>query len=407
MKSLDAFIARFGAEGIRGEFAAKWEVARAENPPDAYAAAFLAPDKVEAHWRMSPLRADSLEPLLAMAARVRADEGLLDLAAYMHWRIFMDRDPNSQYAWPQPAPLEGDEVGCFHFLVALGFPPAFTASQRGRGIPADIIEATCGQVPCYAYNFHRATGHAGIFQNQLSWLHVYMPPGRYYRLGRLEFQLTTYGHPFQVYRRRSDGAVCALCQPGHWYLPSGDACFANGDRPAEAWEPKLKEVVDGVEGHPVDANGRVSRETVFLPAGEWERALAPGDAVLMMHIPSGGGMTPELVRDSLSRAIPFFDHYFPDRPVRAIVCSSWIFSNQLVDILPSTSNILALQKMVHLVPLASTPSSGLWFVFLVQPPFDVATLPRDTSMRRAIADWLAAGNVFHHGGMFLLRNEKP
>ena len=74
MTTLDTFLTHFGAENLRGEFAAKWDEAMAANPPDAYAAAFLTPEKVEEHWRMSPLRDDSLSPLLEMAKRVHDDE---------------------------------------------------------------------------------------------------------------------------------------------------------------------------------------------------------------------------------------------------------------------------------------------------------------------------------------------
>ena len=405
MTTLDTFLTHFDAESFRAEFAAKWDAAQAANPPDAYAAAFLAPGKVEAHWRMSPLRPDSLEPLLEMAARVRGDEGLLALAAFMHWRIFQDRDPNGQWRWPDPKPLEGVEIGCFHFLVALGFTPEYSAVQRELGIPEDVIRNSCLQVGCYALNFHRSTGKAGIFASQLSWLHVYFPPGRYYRLGRLEFQAANYPYKFKVFRRKSDGMSCALALPGIWYAADGEACLAGEERPADAWEPRFEERADGVEGHPVGPDGRLSRETVVLPSGEWECALAPGDDVLMMHIPSGGGMSPELARESLRQALPFFDRHYPDKSAKAIVCGSWIFSNQLAECLPPDSNILALQRMVHLVPLSGQPFSGLWFLFLVQPPFDIASLPRDTSMRRDVADWLAKGNVFHLGGMYLLREE--
>ena len=176
MKTLDTFLAHFDAQSLRDEFAAKWDEAMVANPPDAYAAAFLTPEKVEEHWRMSPLREDSLSPLLEMAERVRDDEWLLSLAAYMHWRIFQDRDPNAQWGWPAPRPLEGDEVGCFHFLVALGFPPEYAAAQRALalGIPEDVIRDSCRQIGCYAFNFHRATGKAGIFPNQYTRLRANM-----------------------------------------------------------------------------------------------------------------------------------------------------------------------------------------------------------------------------------------
>ena len=405
MTALDTFLARFDAENLRGEFVAKWDAALAANPPEAYAQAFLAPEKIEAHWRMSPLREDSLGPLLDMASRVRADEGLLALAAYMHWRIFQDRDPNGQWSWPVPKPLEGDEVGCFHFLVALGFPPEYSAAQRALDVPENVIRDSCQQIGCYAFNFHRATGKAGIFPNQLSWLHVYFPPGRYYRLGRLEYQAHKFAMPFKVFRRKADGKAVALALPDQWYAPDGEACLAGLDRPIGAWEPQIAEREDRVEGHPVLPNGRLSPEIASLDACEWECALAQGDPVLNVHIPSGGGMAPELVRDSFAQAFAFFDRHFPETPAKALVCTSWICSNQLSECLPPTSNILSFQKMVHPLPVSSSPSAGLWFVFLTQTLTDPASLPRDTSMRRAIADWLAKGNVFHLGGMYLLREE--
>ena len=200
MTSLDRFLTRFDAENLRDALAPKWEAFLAENPPETYAAGFLAPDRLEAHWRMDRLRPDSLPQLQAMARRVLADDGLLTLAAFMHWGIFLYRGPDPIWHWPSPSPLEGDDAGCFHFLVALGFSPEYSAVQRALGIPEDIIADTCLQTGCYAFNFHRATGRAGIYPNQLSWLHVYFPPGRYYRLGRLEYQAFQFSFPFKVFQ---------------------------------------------------------------------------------------------------------------------------------------------------------------------------------------------------------------
>ena len=135
--------------------------------------------------------------------------------------------------------------------------------------------------------------------------------------------------------------------------------------------------------------------------------LQPGDQALEMHIPTGGGMAPELVRDSIARSFAFFDKYFPGNGAKAIFCFSWILSAQLQGILPPESHILALQKMAHLLPLAPNAGcdGGLWFLFLTRPPFDPARLPRDTSMRRAVATWLEKGETFCGGSLYRLRGE--
>ena len=406
MTDFDSFVAYFHVESFKDAFAAKWELAMKENPPEKYARTFLAPAALEANWKMSSFREDSLPQLQVMADRIAKSDELLTLAAYMHWRIFLDKDPDGQWQWPDLHFCFGDvEIGCFNFVVALGFLPEYTARQRELGIPEDVIAESRVQIPCYAFNFHRSTGMAGVFINQLSWLHCYMPPARYYRLGRLEFQYAVYRHPYKVYRNKTDGATVALCLAGTWLTAAGEACFTDADRPADAWETTLDERSDGVEGYAVMTDGHVARDSVFLPSDEWECVLSGGDSVLAMHIPTGGGMKPELVIDSLKRSFAFFDKYYPDKPVKAIFCSSWIFSNQLSECLPAESNILALQKMVHLVPLSSAKYSGLWFVFLKNPPFEFAALPRDTSMRRDIAAWLEKGNEFHAGGMYIMREE--
>ena len=51
--------------------------------------------------------------------------------------------------------------------------------------------------------------------------------------------------------------------------------------------------------------------------------------------------------------------------------------------------------------MAVGPTSGLWFLFL-QEVFDAATAPRDTSLQRAVLDYLAAGHTWRGGGMFFL-----
>ena len=72
-------------------------------------------------------------------------------------------------------------------------------------------------------------------------------------------------------------------------------------------------------------------------------------------------------------------------------------------ILPPTANPLRLQRVGYLFPTPPAPG-GLWFVFL-QPTHNPAVLPRDTSLRRALAEFLDTGATWHGGGMFLLRED--
>jgi hypothetical protein len=138
-----------------------------------------------------------------------------------------------------------------------------------------------------------------------------------------------------------------------------------------------------------------------LARAEWERVLAKGVMALELHIPGGGGLTPDACRDSMQRAAEFFSRYFPDRLPVAICCGSWIYNPDLERFLPTDANLVRHLREAYLFPYPSGGYDGLWFVFL-QDAFDPRTAPRDTRLRRAILDFMAAGNDWRCGGMFVL-----
>ena len=126
---------------------------------------------------------------------------------------------------------------------------------------------------------------------------------------------------------------------------------------------------------------------------------------LQLHIPFGGSMTLDACRESIQRAKRFFEEHFPDEPAVAITCGSWIFSPQLEDCLPETSNLIAFQRELFLVPSAAHGADGLWFVFLRRGLPDFNTWPRDTSVQRAILEYLEEGHVWGSGRMLFLLDD--
>ena len=143
------------------------------------------------------------------------------------------------------------------------------------------------------------------------------------------------------------------------------------------------------------------RREVRLPQPVWECVLKGGDPTLDMHIPAGGGMTLERCGDSMRRAAAFFQRFFPGTACRAIACSSWIFNTQLEQIRLSSDNLVRYQRELYLYPTRSSGRDGLYFIFL-QENVDPATAPRDTSLRRGVADFLLAGTTWRGGRMFFL-----
>ena len=393
------------------EFTLKTGEMSARLPPKRYADAFLTPEAVRRNAAAAMLRPSCLNELLDEAARVRGDETLTALAALLHWVFFEDAAGPGLDDIPFPASLADEgERGAFCLLVALGYPDVFTRLNRARGIPDDVIADTILQIGCYDSAFQLVHGRAGIFPRQLARLHASMPPRRFFRIGRLEFIQIEFAREFVVYRNRGDGRTVAFCTAGIPFLPDGRLCPTDRPPPQNVLMTALSEDDGRIAGNGIDENARVDVAQTVLEGNEWECALRPGDPVLALHIPEGGGLTPERVDDAMKRALPFFDRHFPGNGLKGVYCHSWILSPQLRECLPPESNILAFQRKVHLLP--ATPNAGcdrgLWFLFRSYPPYDdPAALPRDTSMQRAVAEWLERGNSFCAGSMYALRPLPP
>lgn len=121
--------------------------------------------------------------------------------------------------------------------------------------------------------------------------------------------------------------------------------------------------------------------------------------VLSTHIPRSGPLTPTAVDDAFVTARRFFTAHFADHPADAFYCHSWLLDPDLAAALPETSNMSLFQRRWT---LEGEPGSGdddaVFFTFARRPPVDLDTLPRDTTLQRAILDRLAAGDHWHVWG---------
>ncbi|MER7282331.1 acyltransferase domain-containing protein [Dactylosporangium sp. NPDC000244] len=120
-----------------------------------------------------------------------------------------------------------------------------------------------------------------------------------------------------------------------------------------------------------------------------------GGAVIDLHIPESGPMTPEAVTASLDAGRAFFRRHFPDESYPAFACGSWLLDPQLLEYLPEDSNIVRFQRRFELEPYQEPEGLDadvevMRFVFrTLSTPLD--QLPRRTVLERAIADHLRAG----------------
>ncbi|MEW2513022.1 acyltransferase domain-containing protein [Streptomyces sp. NPDC046870] len=144
---------------------------------------------------------------------------------------------------------------------------------------------------------------------------------------------------------------------------------------------------------------------VTAPAG---LDAAPGTPCLNLHIPDfHGPLTPSACDRSLVLARAFFARHFPEERPVAVLCHSWLLDPQLRRYLPADSNIARFQERFRIAREESEPADTepVQFVF-GDPDLPVATLPRRTSVERAVGDHLRAGGHWYIGhGWFPFRTE--
>lgn len=114
--------------------------------------------------------------------------------------------------------------------------------------------------------------------------------------------------------------------------------------------------------------------------------------VCSTHIPRSGPLDPASVDQAFARAAQFFPTHFPDRPVTDFWCRSWLLDPTLAAALDPASNMTRFQSRWRLYgePMPGD-DDALFFCFARRGAVDPVTLPRETSLQRAILDRWAAG----------------
>jgi hypothetical protein len=359
---------------------------------------FLRSAAVEASLEFCGIGADHRRIVLdALRGLVAEPEAVL-LAVHLRHRLF-ETDCKTT-PWPDAAdrnPL----LALLYLVVGSSMVPAVRELHEARGIDEAVTRATCNEVAGFCENHLVAhPGTPGLLPAQLYWLRHY-PAGRLFRVGRFEYMVGEHRHAGPVYRHRLHGWTLAFADPDRAYTADGlEQCEA--DAP-DAWMPVVEESDDLVRGNPIDPRGIALRESVDLPTAEWDRVLAPGDPVLDLHIPAGGGMTLAAAKDSLARSFDFFERFVTSTRLKGIVCRSWIFNTQLEERMPD-SNLADLMRQVYLVPARGSGKDGLFFIFCRD--YDrLEEYPRQTRMQRALLDVLEGGGRLRATGMVMLRDD--
>lgn len=203
----------------------------------------------------------------------------------------------------------------------------------------------------------------------------------------LKFQPERFSSDFLVLKDGNAHFVTLL--RGGFGIASDGSLTRDGDRTVAKAEP-LQETADAYIGHEILANGAVVPHARIFPKSEWTVALDAGSMMLGLHIPPRLPYTVEDHRISMQQAYEFYAPFLKHvGEIKGFVCYSWLYSAQNKHILPATSNILEMQRHVHLCPMLTELDEGLMF------------LRPGSSLQQRLADFRAAGNAYHVGYMYV------
>jgi hypothetical protein len=288
-------------------------------------------------------------------ARVAADcgwlaalaEELLDLlygdgGEPQFWALYTRRRAELEQAL-------GEDADCYlAYVYGLGF-PRLAEIYRRRGYPHQVLADTLTDFDLRAKNYRdQHGGRAGI--DDYRWLTRHMT-ATVFRLGRLQF---VFSKPFvygtRIYRNLRDGSLTAVAEGGLAVDGQGFAA-ETGVFVTELEEstelPESDEAADAtVTANLIGPGGSILRKKVSLPDREYVCVIRDGEPVIDIHIPADGSrMSPQDAALSMRMAWAFAQRYFPESRYRGFVCSSWLLSTEVEEILPEDANLVRFSRL--------------------------------------------------------------
>lgn len=312
-------------------------------------------------------------------------------------------------AWPVPADRSGLPP-FFDPVVLLAGYRRIVADHRRRGIPPAVTQATLLDLDLWM-DHHRATSGAwGV--RETGWIARHFT-GRLFQLGRLQFEPHPLSLPFAVFSTRRGNATVILAEGGRRFR--GDGQFADADHGSRPdapdgtmhdWTSRFAETDRGWRGSAVDERGRVRPQPVELDRGDWDLVARRGDPAVAVHVPASGRfngpLTREACAESLRRALPFLARHLPGFRPRLLTCESWMLDPQLAQFLPEDSHLVSFQRLFRLLPVPAADDRQTLERVFGGPVEDWSKAPRDTSLRRIMAEQAAAGVRWRIGAGVLL-----
>lgn len=303
-----------------------------------------------------------------------------------------------------PEDFEGDEKFVYAMLRGLAFlfMTDYTAGiLTERKIPEDMIAKMLKRFPEGLASYRKCHNGEDGFMD-FDW-NQRMIDGTLIPIKRLVAEVNSKFEADACVFVNDEGDVVTLAE-GIKLHKSGFALGAKGYEDEEgAWIGQITETKDSYTGYPYNEKAYAEKTPVTLPKDKWKKLVAKGDKVVDLHIPGGGGLTPEIVEESLCDIKAFLKEHYPEYNYEVFQCISWLCDPQLIELLGSDTNISKFTARFNPISIADDGSPVFRFVFNIpHKNFEIKDLPENTTLERKLKNhFLAGGHIYGTIGYFL------
>ncbi len=352
------------------------------------------------------IHAAAITTCINCAQKIGASQEASFLFFHLYRLAFEKLDyPSKNFSSLPLLPLLGEHESVVYLLLTLQVSEEIRAFHKNKHIPEQISQETLYDVAINMDKWERTHGGLiGLAPALLGWFRTHNSRALY-RIGRLQFHYKACDDTIAVYRNKQTQDIVTFSKAGVHYTSEG-FCAVDGqeDQLSDNWYSVWEETEKGLTANPITAGGQAQQKTITIQPDEWDCELGLGKHTLDVHIPEGGGMTVEACIASMTNALPFFQTYFPEKTVDGFSCRSWIYSPQYDELYRPDANFVLFQKEVHLFPVWSSGTEGIYFVFDTDD-IDLETVECRSSLQKAMVGHLRAGGVLRAGGMFFLKKD--
>lgn len=275
-------------------------------------------------------------------------------------------------------------------LLALALPNTLK-NLRAEGMSEELILDTLSDYGTWARAYEQQHGKPGF--GEIGW-ELNFHTGCIVKLGRLQFEQHTFEAPYTIYRHRKTGKLIPVAHPETKVDANG---FITGGRKIPAvFETQVISENGMIRCNRIE-NARILPELAEYCLDDLEPLLTTGMAVLNMHIPETGPLTP----DEVNRSLKFAKEYFAAKgyPNTIAMCESWLLDPAMETYGAHSRNIIDFQRRFELIPWMYDHSDAINRVFgRGTDASDPTKLPETTGLQRGLKAYLISGAPLRDAG---------